>query len=169
MLAAPLVCVVGFQNSERNKGAKRRRNNRTLTGLCVAIREGWGWGNHPSCSLYFSKPSLTYPSIIEKATPYTLHVVACVTLIWKACQRLEQSNWSFLHTEGLLMLLLLFLLQQLPFRFMYGSCQLLCGPVTQTLSYRLYFDLMPQRKQLSPPTSEYGRIPTVNKTCSEID
>ena len=39
------VCVVGFQNSERNKGAKRRRNNRTLTGLCVAIREGWGGGS----------------------------------------------------------------------------------------------------------------------------
>jgi len=75
MLAAPLVCVVGFQNSQRNKGAKRRRNNRTLTGLCVALRQGWG-GAHPSCSLYFSKPSLTYPSIIEKEGD-SIHHACC--------------------------------------------------------------------------------------------
>lgn len=81
MLAAPLVCVVGFQNSEPNKGAKRRRNNRTLTGLCVAIRKGRERGAHLSCSLYFSKPSLTYPSIIEKQGD-SIHHACCGLSPW---------------------------------------------------------------------------------------
>jgi len=42
----------------------------------VAIREGRGGGAHPSSSLYFSKPSLTYPSIIEKQGD-SIHHACC--------------------------------------------------------------------------------------------
>lgn len=171
-----LLCVVGFQNSERNKGTKRSRNNWTLTGFCVVIGLVGGGGLlTPSCSLYFTKPSLTYPSIIVKQGDCIHH---SFLMLWTVSPWFERhaKDWNratgvFYIEKDFLCSLLLFLLQQLPFCFMYGSCQPLCGPVTQILFLRIVlWSDAPKRKQLSPPTSEYGRIlPTVNKTCSEID
>jgi hypothetical protein len=90
-----LLCVVGFQNSKRNKGKKRRRNNGTLTGLCVAIRERRGGG---SPLLPLSKPSLTYPSIIEKQGDSIHH---SFLMLWPVSPWFERHAKDWNRATGL--------------------------------------------------------------------
>lgn len=126
------MCVVGFQNSEWNKGVKRRRNNRTLTGLCVAIREGRG---SPLLQSLFFKALLNIP--INNREARRLHTPC---MLWPVSPWFERHTKDWNRATGLFYIQKDFLCCYCYFFFNSCTFALCMGPVNffVDLSHRLF-------------------------------